>query len=312
MARPGLRGVAALSLALLASSAPATSRADEPRSAPPPAAHAPTRDEVRPRLEWNPDWPRFRAGEYVATGIFAVATIGSLLIPPAPDRWRGRNGFDEGARDALRAGSLDGRDIARDASDVLLTTSAAYPVLVDAVVIAWSRHGSADVAWQMAMIDFEAFMLTTALNGMVAATTSRERPYGRECPESEEDQNKDCREYKRYRSFFSGHASTAFTTAGLICMHHAHLDLYGGGAADVVPCVSGFGVAGAVAALRVVLDQHYLSDVLVGAAMGTTVGLGVPWLLHYRGGALRREHTTTGATWLVAPLPGGASIAGTF
>ena len=61
--------------------------------------------------------------------------------------------------------------------------------------------------------------------------------------------------------------------------------VYGGGAADGVACAGAFVVAGVTGALRVASDQHYLSDVLVGATVGTLVGLGLPWLLHYRFGA---------------------------
>jgi membrane-associated phospholipid phosphatase len=37
--------------------------------------------------------------------------------------------------------------------------------------------------------------------------------------------------------------------------------------------------------LRIVSDQNYLSDVLVGMGMGLVTGLLLPWLLHFRGGA---------------------------
>jgi hypothetical protein len=39
----------------------------------------------------------------------------------------------------------------------------------------------------------------------------------------------------KFQSFISGHTLMAFTGAGLICAHHSHLPLYGGG----VPVVEG-------------------------------------------------------------------------
>jgi len=37
--------------------------------------------------------------------------------------------------------------------------------------------------------------------------------------------------------------------------------------------------------MRVATDVHYVSDVLVGATIGTATGLLLPWALHYRYGA---------------------------
>ena len=43
-------------------------------------------------------------------------------------------------------------------------------------------------------------------------------------------------------------------------------------------------VAGSTALARVLGGKHHLSDVVVGAGVGTLIGYGVPWL-HRRGGA---------------------------
>src|SRR5207253_5621614 len=43
--------------------------------------------------------------------------------------------------------------------------------------------------------------------------------------------------------FYSGHAAATATSAGLTCAHHQHLPLYGGGLADLVPCLVMSGVS---------------------------------------------------------------------
>ncbi|WP_437635922.1 phosphatase PAP2 family protein [Sorangium sp. So ce854] len=290
-------------------------RADDTTARAGDAAAPPVREAARPELRWDPSWPRFRASEYVATGLFAATAFATLAIPPVEGRWRGVNGFDGAARDTLRIRSDRQREMARDASDLLLTLMT-NQLAVDALLVAWWGHGRGSVAWEIAMIDIEALALNAAVNGLVAGLTSRERPYRAACVGPEEAQDRDCRGSKRYRSFFSGHSSTAFTAAGLMCSHHAHLPLYGGGAPDALACAASLGAAAAVATLRVVSDQHFATDALTGAAVGTLTGLGLPWLLHYRGGApastSARAPREDGVSITFVPAPLGGYLMGRF
>ncbi len=59
------------------------------------------------------------------------------------------------------------------------------------------------------------------------------------------------------------------------------------------------GLAGAatVGYLRIAADQHYLTDVLVGAAAGSAIGFAVPYGFHRGAGALA-----------VTPVPGGGAM----
>ncbi len=149
----------------------------------------------------------------MATGLLAATAFGTLAIPPSEGRWTTVNGFDGSARDALRIRSDRQREMARDASDLLLTLMTNH-LAVDALLVTWWGHGRGSVAWEIAMIDVEALALNAALNGVIAGLTSRERPYRAGCAGPEEQQDLDCRGSKRYRSFFSGHSSTAFTAGG--------------------------------------------------------------------------------------------------
>lgn len=284
----------------------------EAASLPPREGDAPTPGHRR-EVAWDPAWTRFRTGNYVATGLFTMSAFASLAIPPSAGRWSAVSGFDSAARSTLRIGSPRYRAFARDASDLLLTLTLNH-VAADALLVTWWWHGRGSVAWELAMIDAEALALNASLNGLVSALTSRERPYRAECAGPEEQWHRDCRSSKRYRSFFSGHSSTAFTAAGLVCSHHAHLPLYGGGAADTLACGASLVAAAAVATLRVSSDQHFATDVLTGAAVGTLTGLGVPWLLHYRRGAASTAggRRADGVSIRFAPAPLGGYVLGSF
>lgn len=180
------------------------------------------------------------------------------------------------------------------------------------LVTAWYRN-SPDVALQMALINAEVMAVTLGLQGLSLLISNRERPYGRDCGGVLPAESRDCNSSRRYHSFFSGHTSQAFASAGLICSHHLHLKLYGGGWPDVVPCVAGFAMATSTGLLRMMGDQHYLSDVLTGAAVGTLVGLGLPWLLHYRHGPGRaRAGEQQRATFQLVPMGAGVGMVGRF
>jgi membrane-associated phospholipid phosphatase len=296
--------------------------ADEERPYAPRPAATPWRPADRLRevpLAWNPDWPRFRTSELVFTSIMAVTSVASLAIPTSETRWTAAdsNAFDRGARDVFLPDSQDAQNGARDASDVLIALM--YNQLaVDSVLVAWWGYGNMDTAWQLALIDLQSLALTAAVTNVVKSVASRERPYGPAlCEGPEAEQIADCTGSRRYRSFFSGHASSAFTVAGLMCMHHAHLPLYGGGAIEGVTCAASLGAAAATSMTRVMSDQHNMTDVLTGAAVGSLSGFMLPWLLHYRGGALEtsaEEEPDERSVLQIrfVPTPTGAGVAGTF
>lgn len=263
-----------------------------------------------PELVWDRSYSRFGIADAVVTGLGGATTLAMAIIPPIQaNRRTGGIGFDEDARNALRAPGFEGRYLARDSSDVILSLSTTYPFFVDALVSAWWFRGNADVARQMALIDAEAFAITGTLQGITNVLAARERPYGRTCGGETPEDSVDCASAGRYRSFFSGHAAFTFTAAGLICSHHMQLDLLGNKVADISSCVAAYLGAGAAATLRVVGDMHYASDVILGAVVGTSVGLAVPWF-HYHG--FRAGGRAGGVDFHLVPAPSGASVMGTF
>jgi len=88
-------------------------------------------------------------------------------------------------------------------------------------------------------------------------------------------------------SFFSGHATAAFTTA--VFSGYTFQAKHPG--SPLVPWVWGGSLAAAtgVSVMRVLAGKHFPSDVLMGAAAGSAIGFLVPWL-HTRIWALPAAH----------------------
>jgi membrane-associated phospholipid phosphatase len=278
------------------------------------AETAPSEDAPAEELRWKDEWRRFGVADLVATAFFCGVTVATLLVPTDPDRWRSRNALDTSVRDVLRLETQEGRDRARDASDVLFFASVNL-LLVDSFVVAWFAHDARDVGLQLALVDLETMSLAAAVHGTTTALASRERPYADPlCNGDAETELDDCRGRKRYRSFFSGHASFTFGVAAATCVHHVHLPLYGGGFADAVPCVLGLGSATATAFLRVASDQHWTTDVIAGAAIGGAVGALTPLALFYGfgSGAAEADRAARAPSLGLVPTATGAMLVGRF
>jgi membrane-associated phospholipid phosphatase len=275
--------------------------------------YQPLGDKAAPVIKWDPEWPRFGAADWIITGTAATVTIAAAIIPPQKTHsLSGGILFDDRVRRTLRLPTEGARYIARDASDVILSLEATWPFFVDSLITTWWYHGSPDAAAQMALVDGETLSIVTAIQGVTNTIASRERPYGRTCGTPElPAQTNDCEGNVRYRSFFSGHSAFTFMAAGLICVHHTKLDLFGS-PGDEIACVTAYAGAAATATLRVAGDMHYASDVMVGSAVGTLVGLTVP-LLHYRRVNLApQEKKKAAVDWSVMAVGAGLGVGGIF
>ena len=227
-----------------------------------------------------PEAPEVSALDYALTGIFAVGALSADLWmrPPTRSPWRGGALFDDDVRGALRLDSATSRSRAAIASDALeLTVLVAMPLLDLSFA---AGRGQASSGWRMLVIDMELLAATRLLVVVEKNLVGRERPYQREC--DGDDDEADCGTPESRRSFVSGHAALSFAAAGLVCVEHLELDLFGGGAGDTAACVVATAIAGATGVLRIVADRHYATDVLAGAAVGFVSGWVLPYLLHYR------------------------------
>jgi membrane-associated phospholipid phosphatase len=158
---------------------------------------------------------------------------------------------------------------ARHASDALV-----FGVLPAAMIGHQLLAARGEGDWQAGFVDLlvvaEAAAIAQDLNQLVKFTVARERPFVHYAdPARPHEADDDV-------SFYSGHTTFAFalaSSAGMVSTLRGYRS---------APWVWGVGMSMAATAgwLRMGGDMHWFSDVLVGAAVGTAVGAGLPWLLH--------------------------------
>jgi membrane-associated phospholipid phosphatase len=273
------------------------------------------------RVEWSKDWPRVRLAEVVdVVGLTAASyAIDAYWTPPHQANWNGPILFDNWVRNELRGRSYATQEFASDLSDDLYKGSTLAPYLIDVYFVALGVHQNADVALQMFMINLQSLGLSGV--GTLAAehAVGRARPYVRDCDAqgNVHDANGNllynhCDGVGDFQSFYSGHIAAVGTMAGLTCVHHQHLPLYGGGFADLAPCLLMIGAALTTGVARMVADRHWASDVTTGAIVAFGSGYLMPSALHYgfNGGKPIGEVQTKAFRFVPTPqvFPGGAGL----
>ena len=270
-------------------------------------------------LEWSTNWPKFRLSEGIATTMLLGGTV-ALNYAPVHEAATFRGGllFDDWVREHLRGETRAAQENAAHITDYIYKGSLGVP-LVDVGVA--SLRGSSSVAAQMFLIDLEALGLSGALSVGLEHAVGRGRPYTRDCGPDGKIRDSSgrllfeaCGGKEDNQSFFSGHTAAAATVAGLTCVHHQHLALYGGGLADALPCGLMISASLADGVGRIVADKHYASDVLVGLGVGAISGYVVPSALHYGFG--RERSQSSELTLVLAPqvydAGAGLGVAGLF
>lgn len=290
-------------LAAAALSSAADARADDPR-----------------RVKWSPDWRRVGWPEAGAVVGLTAASVGiaGYWNPPTSASWSTPVLFDLPVRDALRGRTASAQSTAAELSDDLYKGAVFAPYLVDVYLVSLGVHENADVALQMLLIDMQSLGFTGVVSLSTERAVGRARPYTRDCGpdgsvvgENGQKLFNACGGSGDFQSFYSGHAAATATMAGLTCVHHQHLPLYGGGLADALVCGFMIGVSAATGVARVVADRHWASDVVVGWSVGAFSGYVIPSLLHYgftsHGGPLAPPHAAR-ALPMIAAVPGGLEI----
>jgi membrane-associated phospholipid phosphatase len=87
---------------------------------------------------------------------------------------------------------------------------------------------------------------------------------------------------------------------------HENLAYYGG-AADRIACYTALGLATATGLLRVTSNNHYLSDIVVGAVIGLSMGYLLPRFVYFGDDPVR-----TSSAPLHAPAPPLMQFGGQF
>ncbi|MEY4548341.1 MAG: hypothetical protein RL685_4536 [Pseudomonadota bacterium] len=252
------------------------------------------------KVELHPDhrqvaWPEYVIAPLLIAGAFGQ---GAFFRGGADAEWSGPILFDRSAQSALRIRSAEMRQVAHQTSNVLLASTALQAMVIDPWIVAGWIHGRPDIAWQLTVINAEAFGLTEFGNRLAKELVRRERPYGETCDPSRGE----CQTAARNRSFFSGHATASSTFAGLTCAHHQRLALYGSFAADLGACAGALGASLGTGMLRIASDNHWASDVMLGHLVGFSTGYLLTSALYYA--APPQEDAPIKPRPMVAPIIG--------
>jgi membrane-associated phospholipid phosphatase len=278
----------------------------------PSPAHADSDATARSALEWSPRWRRFRSWEYGGTLALGASTLvlQFAATPPSQPRFSGGILFDDFARGRLRAGSPEGRARAGRISDLVWWGGTAVPFLVD-IPLALVGHRNRAVAGQLTMMNLEAFAVAGFVNRVLELEVGRGRP-GRDRCHGPDAAEYSCGTPDGNVSLPSGHTMMTATAAGLTCVHHRYLPLWGSPGADAAACGIMVAATAVTGTARLAADRHHASDVLLGAALGFGIGYGTPWLLHYRAEGPDAEAPRAVFLPLVTPTAVGAMAAANF
>jgi membrane-associated phospholipid phosphatase len=300
----------------LAAEAPAAAAAPAGEAWPPPPP-------VRVPLAAN-----FSRFEQATTAMAVVAGVGVLafgermfglpapsLGPPAPTsfdrRWSERLYMDDGS-----GGRFLGR--APDLAGLFV-----FPYLpgviygVDAILMAAGgarRIFPGDPNPDHRLVAYaEALGWTVLVTGMVKVLVGRERPYVvLDHPELQGTAR------EANLSFFSSHSSAMFAAASFVALD-ASRRLGAGPLAGApparrwllgtaLPYLACFGAAALVGVSRVIDQQHWPSDVLVGSLVGAGIAH-LAYLTHFDGHGRPRGGRAAGTTdWRLAPTPYGIAL----
>ena len=145
----------------------------------------------------------------------------------------------------------------------------------------------------------ESFLYTKGTVNIIKNIVQRPRPYAYYGDVDFFDESvKD-----RYCSFPSGHTSDAFMSAAFTT--YVFHECFPESKWCVPVGIASYAIAGSTAAFRMLSGNHFLTDVLGGAAIGTLYGIGIPYLhkLMYE-----KSLSSSAASFQVTPVPAGLNF----
>ena len=233
------------------------------------------------------DWRVDGAVTAVAFVFWGGTQLLESSLAPADCRWCAPGSVDSSVRDALRWNDSSSANLASNLGAYLFVPLTSLGLLS----LDTRSEGRLDELPGDALVIAEAVALNGALTQTVKFAAGRERPFVHALPAERKPLT--AHPADNNVSFYSSHTSFAFSlavsTATVASMRHyrwARL-IWGVGLVS----------AAAVGYLRIAADQHYFTDVLVGAAAGSAIGFAVPYGFHRGAGALA-----------VTPVPGGGAM----
>ena len=236
----------------------------------------------------KPELPLWRQWLPFASSLTALVLVETLTEAPVVARWKEVNSFDGRLREDLRANSRSGRRAAETASDGLLYSTIGLWVVerlyAGVQEVQFARQGDPELGgWAAARMTGATliegvrtdmpwlFWAGVATRGTKAAA-GRARPRATDCLALMD--GTDCGGSSGNESFFSGHASFSATMAGLTCTHR--LNRLDRGPVDIGICALSAALAITTGWMRLVADEHWTTDVIMGQAVGAIFGWVLP------------------------------------
>jgi membrane-associated phospholipid phosphatase len=219
-------------------------------------------------LRWNP---------VLDVTVVAIGAAGAVVseviqaqIAPAGCRWCAVDALDARVRELLRWRDSATADTMSSLIGFVVTPIAAGGL--DA--LAAGHDGVARYVGQDLVLIAEAGVIAADVTQLTKILVARERPFAYAL--SSEHKPTTAQSPDDNLSFFSGHTCVAFAlavSAGTVATMHGY---------RWAPAVwsVGLGAASTTGYLRIAADRHWLTDVLVGAAVGAAVGVFVPLVFH--------------------------------
>jgi membrane-associated phospholipid phosphatase len=241
-------------------------------------------DELR--LDAGLDAAMLAAGAVLALTLELMAVSGELE-PQSPGNLSDVNPLDRWVAE----GSSSGTGTPHDVSNVLFAIACGAAALMP---LSTGLLDGADAGWTDLVLVLEAITWNASVANLVKLAVRRPRPisYVRLREGSFDPDETD-----GSLSFYSGHTSTVATVAAALTTTD-FLRRPRGCPRPWIVLFSGAAATLATGAMRVAAKRHFVTDVAVGAALGTAIGVAVP-LLH---------RTRVPALPSVSLVPGGATV----
>lgn len=215
---------------------------------------------------------RLNSSNDISLSITALLATGAgnflysrMEIPDEQDRVHTRDLLPWDRKFAGRYSST--ADFMSDAGSLLAIT----PLAIGGA--AWySGNSNAQEFWTFSAMFFQSILFQHGINMMTRSLELWPRPYifSTSGEGARKAQNAKA---EAYGSFFSGHASAAFTVA--VFTSEWYSEIYGNPGATRVVRALAFSAAAFESVLRVAAGKHYPTDVLVGALVGTGISYGI-------------------------------------
>lgn len=177
------------------------------------------------------------------------------------------NSFDQSATKQWNT-SLD------NASNIFKYGIAATPCLL---IIPQVSNKQFQNSFIYASMYFETALFTLGVTNLTKSLSNRTRPYLYN-PEIDQAYKEDVIKTENvYDSFYSGHTAISFATA--VFLSKTYTDIYGKNTWSKVIWASSLSVATTVGFMRYKSGQHFPTDIITGAIIGSVIGYTIP-LLH--------------------------------